>query len=88
MKPAVTVLLIGTIAFGIGAIVIFAEARSNMAVIRDGIGVVTLVNAEWVALLLLAAVSGSTALILASLSGAVDVLASASRLPDTAGDET
>jgi hypothetical protein len=40
-----------------------------------------------VALLLLAAVSGSTALILASLSGAVDVLASASWRPDSAGDE-
>lgn len=82
MKLAVTLLSIGFAAFGLGAIVIFAEARANTAVLRDGIGVVTLVNAEWVALLLLAAVCGSTALILAYLSKAVDVLASPNSGPD------
>ncbi len=88
MKVAVAVLVIGFVAFGLGAVMLFAEARSNAAVMRDGIGVVTLVNAEWVALLLLAVVSGATALILAYLSRVVDVLASPSKRPDSAVDET
>ena len=88
MKLAITVLMTGFVAFGLGAIMLFLEARSNTAVLRDGIGLVTLVNAEWVALLLLAAVSGSTALILAYLSRAVDVLASCSERPDSAVDQT
>ena len=87
MKLAITVLMIGFVAFGLGAIMLFLEARSSTAVLRDGIGLVTLVNAEWVALLLLAAVSGSTALILAYLSRAVDVLASYSERPDSAVDD-
>ena len=87
MRVAVTLLVIGFVAFGLGAVMTFQEARSNAAVIRDGIGVVTLVNAEWVAFLLLSAVSGSTALILAYLSMAVEFLASASTRPDLAVDE-
>ena len=86
MKRAVTMLLIGFVVFGIGAIVRFSDAQSNTAVIRDGIGEVTLVNAEWVALLLLAAVCGSTALILAYLASAVDILASL-RDPESVADE-
>lgn len=87
MRVAVTLLVIGSVAFGLGAVMTFEEARSNAAVIRDGLGVVTLVNAEWVALLLLSAMSGSTALILAYLSKAVEVLASASTPRDLAVDE-
>ena len=87
MRRAVTMLLIGFVGFGVGAIVRFSDAQSNTAVIRDGIGEVTLVNAEWVALLLLSAVCGSTALILAYLVSAVDVLASLSHR-DPATDDS
>jgi hypothetical protein len=87
MKLAITVLMTGFVVFGLGAIMLFLEARSNTAVLRGGIGLVTLVNAEWVALLLLAAVSGSTALILAYLSKAVDVLALRGERPDSAVDQ-
>lgn len=88
MKRAVTALLIGLVAFGLAAIMLFADARSNIAVTRDGIGLVTLVNAEWVALLMLAAVCGSTAVILAYLAAAIDVLSSPSTPSDSAAEKT